>query len=372
MDEIKIWAVDGKQASPVEPVDGMRLERDFEDILVDKPELLMPDLRLVGRQMPTGSGPLDLLGVDEDGKLVVFELKRGTLSRDALAQVIDYTSALSSMTEDELSQHIANRSRQPGIQEIENFREWYSETIGDDGLDSLRPMRMFLIGLGVDATTERMVKFLADSSMDISLLTFHGFTHEGKILLARQVRVTGDNRPVDRPGRPRQVNREDRARLLRDRAESYGVADLFSEATDIFRGNWTRLRENPRKVGHGFRLRGLQESGKLARRSYARVDPEDGRVRVVFFGRAVDLCPESFSEPVKDIPFDTWPRGRENDPFASPDTEIQFKLTAQDWEKHKNTVNELSLVVHKALQAQLLGAPSPNSDAFDDDDDDDE
>ena len=50
--------------------------------------MLMPGLTLVGRQTPTGSGWLDLLGVDEDGKLVVFELKRGKLTREAVAQAI--------------------------------------------------------------------------------------------------------------------------------------------------------------------------------------------------------------------------------------------------------------------------------------------
>ena len=46
-----------------------------------------------------------------------------------------------------------------GIDEIEDFREWYAQDIG--GLESLKPMRLFLIGLGTDDRTERMVRFLA-------------------------------------------------------------------------------------------------------------------------------------------------------------------------------------------------------------------
>ena len=60
----------------------------------------MEGLTLVGRQTPTEGGPLDLLGVDADGRLVVFELKRGTLSRDAVAQVVDYASYLNAMESD--------------------------------------------------------------------------------------------------------------------------------------------------------------------------------------------------------------------------------------------------------------------------------
>ena len=72
-------------------------EELLEETLVKNPGMLIPGLRLVGRQTPTEGGPLDLLGVDEDGRLVVFELKRGTLSRDAVAQIIDYASDLDSM-----------------------------------------------------------------------------------------------------------------------------------------------------------------------------------------------------------------------------------------------------------------------------------
>ena len=97
--------------------------------------------------------------MDEDGKLVVFELKRGTLSRDSVAQVIDYASYLEAMDLADLASHISDRSGEHGIEAIEDFQEWYSQYPG--GLEGLRPLRMFLVGLGVDDRTERMVSFLA-------------------------------------------------------------------------------------------------------------------------------------------------------------------------------------------------------------------
>ena len=47
-------------------------------------------------------GPLDLLGIDQDGDLIVFELKRGTLTREAVAQIIDYASYLDSLKRETL------------------------------------------------------------------------------------------------------------------------------------------------------------------------------------------------------------------------------------------------------------------------------
>ena len=99
MDEIKLWKVGGTQADPtiaaVSAATQTKTEEMLEEILVKAPNLLLTGLKLVGRQVETsGSGILDLLGVDEDGQLIVFELKRGTLTREAVAQVTDYASYL--------------------------------------------------------------------------------------------------------------------------------------------------------------------------------------------------------------------------------------------------------------------------------------
>ena len=64
-------------ATPVEEVANTETEHLLEDLLVASPQLLEPGLKLIGRQVPTDGGPLDLLGVDQDGRITVFELKRG-------------------------------------------------------------------------------------------------------------------------------------------------------------------------------------------------------------------------------------------------------------------------------------------------------
>ena len=122
MEDIQIWSISGNEATELNQASQMESENLLEDDLVRNPSLLMEDLILVGRQTPTDGGPLDLLGVDGDGRLVVFELKRGTLARDAVAQVIDYASYLSEMELDDLSDHISERSGENGIERIEDFQ----------------------------------------------------------------------------------------------------------------------------------------------------------------------------------------------------------------------------------------------------------
>ena len=149
MEEIKMWTIDGSQVEGLKPTGQTETEKLLEDALVNSPDLLLEDLILVGRQTHTEGGWLDLLGVDGDGRLVVFELKRGTLSREAVARVIDYASDLDGMDLEDLAEYISEKSSQhDDIDTIEDFEDWYSRY--SENLDSLKPLRMFLIGLGVD------------------------------------------------------------------------------------------------------------------------------------------------------------------------------------------------------------------------------
>ncbi len=313
------------------------------DTLVANPDLLMPGLKLVGRQTPTAGGPLDLLGVDRYGRLTLFELKRGTLTREAVAQVIDYAADLESMDLAELAGLLAKESGERGIDEIEDFEEWYGQRFGEPELTSLRPLRMFLVGLGADERAERMVDFLANNSgMDISLITFHGFAYGGKTLLARQVHVEGVADSESRSARRHLSVAEKKARLD-ERAEESGVTELLGAVREMFRENWPVSKMHPGALGL---------SVKLQKRSHARIDVgENGEVRIVFFPRAKALCPDEFEQPVEAISHTTWPLDR--DPLGDADAEIHFRLTAEDWAAHKETLTRLVRAVH---DAQTLAA----------------
>ena len=108
-DDFGVWELDEttKGARRLEQTVRAETEALLEDVFVRNPSLLMPGLELVGRQMQTSNGNLDLLGIDSDGRLVVFELKRGTLTREAVAQAVDYASWLDSLDDADLSTRIA-------------------------------------------------------------------------------------------------------------------------------------------------------------------------------------------------------------------------------------------------------------------------
>lgn len=91
-EEFRIWRIDEESAQLLARTPRMDTEQNLEDILARNPELLGDGVALVGRQISTGGGPLDLLGVTSDGTLVVYELKRAGTPRDAITQALDYAS----------------------------------------------------------------------------------------------------------------------------------------------------------------------------------------------------------------------------------------------------------------------------------------
>ena len=66
-------------------------EADMERLIRDHPEEFFDEpLKLVSEQESLPSGVADLIFEDGQGDLVVMELKRGTLLREHVAQVLDY------------------------------------------------------------------------------------------------------------------------------------------------------------------------------------------------------------------------------------------------------------------------------------------
>ena len=50
-------------------------------------------------------GTLDLLAVDEEGNLVIVELKRDSAARDVVAQTLDYASSIHDFSREDAERH---------------------------------------------------------------------------------------------------------------------------------------------------------------------------------------------------------------------------------------------------------------------------
>ena len=350
MEELKIWTVTddgGREASELETTRKTETEELLEKILTENPDMLENGLKLVGRQTDTAGGPLDLLGVDSEGRLVVFELKRGTLNRDAVAQVIDYASSLAAMDLDRLYRHIAKQSGNQGIQKIDDFKEWYDKNYSDPDYDpdSLMPPRIVLVGLGVDETTERMVNYLADGGLDVSLLTFHGFKHGSDTLLARNVEVDGSETPpsTTRPG----PTRNDKKRFI-ERTQALGARELVEAATTMFRNR----PGNNFVISHSTTRRHFRLSFSWYPSEWRPdalilfIEPNERGIKVGFHPIAIELAKQDAFDKLNDQGIEFERAGRQAI-FVIGSTDYELKLPLRSLEEWEAREEQLTALVQK-------------------------
>lgn len=102
--EMAIWRMSNNGPARLESSQ-LDLERRLEDMLVDDPAMLGTELLVIGRQVPTSYGGfVDVLALDADGRVHVFELKRDRTARDVVAQTLDYGSWAQKLSLEDLEQ----------------------------------------------------------------------------------------------------------------------------------------------------------------------------------------------------------------------------------------------------------------------------
>ena len=85
---IRLWKVDSNKLHEI--VKGkLDLEERLEKWLAEDSSIISDELLIVGCQVQTHSGPLDLSAMQENGDLVSLELKRDKTPREITAQVLD-------------------------------------------------------------------------------------------------------------------------------------------------------------------------------------------------------------------------------------------------------------------------------------------
>lgn len=156
-----LWRLaDDGSATPVVQ-ERLTAEAVIESAVESAPELLGIDVVIIGRQVATPSGPLDLLAIGSGGHLVVIENKRDRTPRDVLAQTLDYAAYVATLTFDDVSALYESYRLRAGATQTD-LAETYEEHFGEP-LDALADTpRMMIVASRLDDATERMIGFLAD------------------------------------------------------------------------------------------------------------------------------------------------------------------------------------------------------------------
>ena len=94
--EVGIWRID-EGAQPIS-LSGMDLENRLQQMVVNDISIVDPQLMVIGREVTTPGGRIDVLAIDQNGNLAVVELKRDRTPREVVAQILDYASWVQDLT----------------------------------------------------------------------------------------------------------------------------------------------------------------------------------------------------------------------------------------------------------------------------------
>ena len=158
---------------------------DLEKWIKTNPKILGDDILIFGEQVRTKSGPLDFIGIDNTGNLVIVELKRDKSARDVLAQAIDYASAVADWDKDKLNEICLGFSEN-------TLEDYIAKNFGNVELKDLeinKAQRLLLVGFSIDEALSRMVEWLS-SKYDLginAIILNYTVTSSGNELLSRTV-----------------------------------------------------------------------------------------------------------------------------------------------------------------------------------------
>jgi len=176
-----IWKV-GEKPIPL-PASTLKDEDTLENMIAVDPSILAEEWLIIGRQVQTKfNGYVDLLAIAPDGSLVVIELKRHKTPRDVVAQAIDYASWVVSLEADEVTAIYAKY--RPGENLRDAFAKRFKQELLDENLNESH--QIVVVAAELDASTERIVKYLSDRQLAINVLFFEVFANGDDQFLIRR------------------------------------------------------------------------------------------------------------------------------------------------------------------------------------------
>jgi hypothetical protein len=156
-------------------------EDDLQRWIAENPRLIGLDVLVLGREVMTPSGRIDILALHSDGNVVVIECKRDRTPRDVIAQILDYASWVNNLAASDLEK-IAVEKRNKVLSQL--FQEKFNTTLPDT-LNNTH--NLVIVSSEFDASSRRIVEYLAEvHDIAINTVFFSTFEHQSQVLIATE------------------------------------------------------------------------------------------------------------------------------------------------------------------------------------------
>jgi predicted transport protein len=165
-------------------------EKAMEQWLADNPFAVLPDEErvLVISQERAFQNLVDILAVDQEGNLVVVEVKRGQAPGDVVAQALEYASDVAGWDYAELNRRAVEYFVRRGLgydSLLGAFLEVFGVAPGDFAESQFnRDQRVYVVGESIDPKIERAARWLARRGVEIGCVSYGCYqTEDGELFL---------------------------------------------------------------------------------------------------------------------------------------------------------------------------------------------
>lgn len=222
-EDLKIWEVSAEDKLTEITKTKLNLEERLEKWLERDISILAPDLLVIGRQVNTDyDGIIDLLCLDNEGNVVIVELKRDKTSREVTAQALDYASWVKNISAEKVINIAVNYFNSLGKEDTleQAFQQKFDQAFPD--IINLQH-KILIVASEIDASTERIINYLSESyQVPINVAKFHYFSNNGRELLARKFLVD-----------PNQVNENIASKTSRKHNLTYNQLEEIAENNGV-------------------------------------------------------------------------------------------------------------------------------------------
>jgi len=177
---MELWQINNEQLEPMNKV-SLNFEKRLKKWIYEDISLLDIDLVILGQEVHTAFGGfIDILAIDEEGNIVIIELKRDKTPRDIIAQCLDYGTWVKDLSFDDIIE-IHNNYMKSDLEK--EFEKYFDCKLPDEINKSYR---IIIVAESLDESTERIASHLnEDYNVNINAIFFNVFKKDGNEFIGR-------------------------------------------------------------------------------------------------------------------------------------------------------------------------------------------
>jgi hypothetical protein len=175
-----LWQINNNQLEPMNKI-ALNLEKRLKKWVFDDISVLGLDLLIIGQEVHTSYGGfVDILAIDEEGNLVIIELKKDKTPRDIVAQCLDYGTWVKKLNYDDIIELYKNYKHSDLGKDYEGY---YDKELPNEVNNNYQ---IIIVAESLDDSTERIVDHLNnDYGVNINVIFFNIFSKNGLEFIGR-------------------------------------------------------------------------------------------------------------------------------------------------------------------------------------------